>query len=73
MALCLPARVVAAPRPDYLLDLVLHALAKHRQASSRAEREQPLLSDLGDLGQPRLHLVRQRHPRLGGRGDLDGV
>jgi hypothetical protein len=72
-ALGLPTRVVAAPRADDLVDLVLHALVQHREPRGRGEREQPLLRDVGDLPEPEVDLVREWDRRLRGRADLDGV
>jgi hypothetical protein len=38
---CLPTGVVAAPRADDLVDLVLHALVQHREPAAEASASSP--------------------------------
>src|ERR1035441_4912628 len=54
-----PIEIVAALRPDDLLDLLFHQLRQHTEPDTDAEREQTLLRCPNQLAQSLLHTRRQ--------------
>jgi hypothetical protein len=52
-------RVVLAPRPDDLIDFLLHQLGQHAEPDADRQREQPLLRSSGQLPERLLHPLGQ--------------
>ncbi|MDQ3093146.1 MAG: hypothetical protein M3R46_16120 [Actinomycetota bacterium] len=48
-----------APRPDDLIDFLLHQLGQHAESDADRQREQPLLRSSGQLPERLLHPLGQ--------------